>query len=164
MRYHDITKEDMLNGDGLRTVLWVSGCSHHCKGCHNSITWNPQEGLLFNQAAKQELLEALQQDYISGITFSGGDPLYVENRQEITQLACDIRQTFPDKTIWLYTGFSWEEICQLPIIKYIDVLVDGRYEVEKRDINLHWRGSANQRVIDVQQTLQQGRIILHISE
>ena len=87
MRYHDITKDDMKNGDGLRVVLWVAGCSHHCAGCQNPVTWDPEGGLLFDEAAKAEIFEQLERDYISGITFSGGDPLYEGNRNEVTELA-----------------------------------------------------------------------------
>lgn len=161
MRFHNITTDDMLNGDGLRTVLWVSGCSHCCKDCHNPVTWDPNGGLLFDEEAKEELYEKLGKDYISGITFSGGDPLYSGNRQEITALAIDIREKFPHKTIWLYTGFTWESIKNLPIIQYIDVLVDGEFKCDLKDNNLHWRGSSNQRVIDVKKSLVNDKIILH---
>lgn len=161
MRFHNITTDDMLNGDGLRTVLWVSGCSHCCKDCHNPVTWDPNGGVLFDKAAKCELFEKLGKDYISGITFSGGDPLYIGNRQEITALAMEIKETFPDKTIWLYTGFVWESICHLPVVKCIDVLVDGEFQCDLKDTGLHWRGSSNQRVIDVQKSLMENRVVLH---
>ena len=161
MRYHNITKDDMLNGDGLRVVLWVSGCGHHCKECHNPITWDPDGGLPFDEAAKQEIFEELGKPYISGITFSGGDPLYPANMAEVTELAKEIRERFPDKTIWLYTGGLWEDICRMEIIPYIDVLVDGEFEVERKELNLQWKGSANQRVIDVPETLEKGEIQLH---
>lgn len=161
MRYHNITKDDMLNGDGLRVVLWVSGCSHKCKGCHNQITWDPECGLVFDEPAKKELFTELSHDYVSGITFSGGDPLYYGNESEVTSLAKEIRERFPDKTIWLYTGYTWEEICNWEIVKYLDVLVDGRFEIAKKDNNLHWKGSANQRVIDVKETRKKGEIIYH---
>ncbi len=164
MYYHNITKDDMLNGEGLRTVLWVSGCSHGCKGCHNQITWDPKSGLEFDQAAKEELFEQLQKDYISGITYSGGDPLYPGNRQTITELAEEIRTRFPEKTQWLYTGFVWDQIKDLPVLKSIDILVDGRFEEEKKDTMLHWKGSSNQRVIDVPLSLQDGNIHLHEGE
>lgn len=155
MRYHNITKDDMLNGDGLRVVLWVAGCSHCCKECHNPITWDPEGGVLFDDAAKQEIFEQLDKSYISGITFSGGDPLHSVNRPEIRNLAAEIKEKYPNKTIWLYTGDLWENVMQDPLVKYIDVLVDGEFMVEKKDATLHWKGSANQRVIDVQKTLQQ---------
>ena len=161
MRYHNITKDDMLNGDGLRVVLWVAGCGHHCKECHNPITWDPDGGLPFGEAAKQEIFEELGKPYISGITFSGGDPLYPANVAEVTELAKEIRKQFPDKTIWLYTGGLWEEVCGMEIIRYIDVLVDGEFEVERKELNLQWKGSANQRVIDVLETLEKGEIQLH---
>ncbi len=123
MRYHNITKDDMLNGDGLRAVLWVSGCAHACPGCHNPITWDAAGGLPFDRAAKEELFSELQKDYISGVTFSGGDPLFPANREEIAALAQEIRGRFPDKTIWLYTGYKWEEIRSLPAAQLSDVVV-----------------------------------------
>lgn len=155
MRYHNITKDDMLNGDGLRVVLWVAGCNHCCKGCHNPITWDFNGGLLFDKAAKTELFEQLEKDYISGITFSGGDPLHPANRADIRNLAAEIKEKYPQKTIWLYTGDSWEAIWNLPIMKYIDVVVDGEFCIEMEDIKLLWKGSKNQRVVDVCKTLQQ---------
>lgn len=161
MRYHDITKDDMKNGDGLRVVLWVAGCSHHCTGCQNSVTWDPEGGLPFDEAAKAEIFEQLERDYISGITFSGGDPLYEGNRNEVTELAGEIRERYPEKTIWLYTGYRWEEIRDLEVMAYVDVVVDGRYIQEERDVTLEWKGSANQRVIDVPMTRKLGQIVLH---
>ena len=107
MRYHNITKDDMLNGDGLRVVLWVSGCSHCCKDCHNPITWDPDGGVLFDEQARQELFSQLEKPYISGITFSGGDPLHAANRLAVRELMEEIRERYPDKTIWLYTGDKW---------------------------------------------------------
>ena len=149
MRYHDITKDDMRNGPGLRAVLWVSGCSHHCPGCQNPLTWDPDDGLIYDEAADMELMELLGRDYISGLTLSGGDPLYPDNRDEITALCKRVRERFPDKTIWLYTGYGYDEIKGLEIMKYIDVVVDGRYMEDLMDVLLHWRGSSNQKVIDV---------------
>lgn len=161
MRYLNITKDDMLNGDGLRVVLWVAGCDHCCKDCQNPITWDPNGGLEFDQAAKDELFESLSKDYISGITFSGGDPLFYGNREEVTSLAAEIRQKFPDKTIWMYTGFVYETIADLPVLEDVDVLVDGEFIVEQKDTQLYWRGSKNQRVIDVPASKKQGKVILH---
>jgi len=151
MYYHDITKDDMKNGEGLRVVLWVSGCNHKCEGCQNPITWNPNDGVLFDEAAKAELYAQLEKTYISGITFSGGDPLYDANREEVTALVKEIAERFPEKTIWLYTGYYYEEVKHLEIMKYIDVLVDGPYEQEKRDDKLHWCGSSNQHVLYLKQ-------------
>ncbi len=154
MRYHNITKDDMRNGDGLRVVLWVAGCSHCCKECQNPITWDPNGGLEFDEAAKQEIFEQLNQEYISGITFSGGDPLHSANRKEVGRLIAEIREKYPDKTIWLYTGSDWDEIYHYPMMQDIDVVVDGEFILEKRDVTLRWKGSSNQRVIDVQKTLR----------
>ena len=161
MRYHNITKEDMLNGDGLRVVLWTAGCAHHCRNCQNPITWDPEGGLPFDEAARQEIWEELEKEYISGLTFSGGDPLYPDNREELTALIQEVRERYPRKTIWLYTGYLWEEICHLELIPYVDVVVDGRFVEELKDNNLPWKGSSNQRVIDVQMTLQMGKTVLY---
>lgn len=154
MRYHNITKDDMLNGDGLRVVLWVAGCDHCCKECQNPITWDPDGGLLFDQEAKQEIFEQLEKDYISGITFSGGDPLHPANRLEVREFMKQIREKYPDKTIWLYTGADWKDIYNYPMMQYIDVVVDGEFHAEEKDVKLLWKGSKNQRVIDVQRTIK----------
>lgn len=154
MRYHNITKDDMLNGDGLRTVLWLAGCSHRCRGCQNPVTWDPDGGLFFDEDAEMELFDQLSKPYISGITFSGGDPLYISNRQEVSELMKEIKSRFPGKTVWLYTGYRWEEIYEESFMKYIDVLVDGEFVEELKDSKLLWKGSSNQRVIDVQKTLK----------
>lgn len=155
MRYHDITKDDMLNGDGLRVVLWVAGCSHCCKDCQNPITWDPNGGLLFDDEAKAEIFEQLDKSYISGITFSGGDPLHAANRLDVRNLMKEIKTKYPDKTIWLYTGDVWENILHYPLMKFVDVLVDGEFMTDLKDNKLLWKGSSNQRVIDVQKTLAQ---------
>ena len=160
MRYHNITTDDMLNGDGLRTVLWVSGCEHHCPECQNPITWDPECGLEFDEKVEKELFAALDKPYISGVTFSGGDPLYPGNRDCIIELIKKIKRLFPGKNIWLYTGYKWEDICTLDGLELIDVLVDGRFEKDLKDVKLHWKGSSNQRVIDVKETLRQGEIVL----
>ena len=155
MRYHNITKDDMLNGDGLRVVLWVSGCSHCCKGCQNPITWDVNGGVVFDESAKQEIFDQLDKPYISGITFSGGDPLHSANRMDVRTLMAEIKEKYPNKTIWLYTGDVWENVMHYPMMRYVDVLVDGEFMIEKRDVKLMWKGSSNQRVIDVQKSLRQ---------
>jgi len=155
MRYHNITKDDMLNGDGLRVVLWVAGCNHCCKECQNPVTWDPDGGLPFDDAAKEEIYDQLDKSYISGITFSGGDPLHPRNRLEVRGFMAELKEKYPNKTIWMYTGDSWEDIFDYPIMQYVDVLVDGEFMIEKRDVNLLWKGSSNQRVIDVKATLKQ---------
>lgn len=161
MRYHNITKDDMLNGDGLRVVLWAAGCDHGCKGCHNPVTWDPNGGLEFTEAEKGEIFEELDKDYVNGITFSGGDPLHCANVAEVTALAREIKERYPHKTIWLYTGASWESLLTMEILEYLDVLVDGEFVFDEADANLHWKGSANQRVIDVPASRRKNEIVLH---
>lgn len=153
MRYHNITKDDMLNGDGLRVVLWVAGCSHCCKECHNPLTWDANGGMIFDEAAKAEIFDQLEKPYISGITFSGGDPLHSANRLEVRSLMAEVKAKYPDKSIWMYTGDSWENIMYYALMKYVDVLVDGEFKIEQKDAKLQWKGSKNQRVIDVAKTL-----------
>lgn len=160
MNYHDITYDDMKNGDGLRVVLWVAGCDHHCTGCQNPITWNPNDGIQFDDKAVQEICCQLDNDYISGITLSGGDPLYKDNRSTVLNLCKVINEFYPNKTIWLYTGYTYEDIKDLEIMNYIDILVDGRYVEKLRDTKLKWRGSSNQRVIDIRKTRETGDIVL----
>lgn len=154
MRYHNITKDDMLNGDGLRVVLWVSGCNHCCKNCHNKITWDPDNGLLFDESAKKEIFDQLDKPYISGITFSGGDPLYPDNISDVHELMKEIKAKYPDKTIWLYSGDSWEHAIGYTLMKFVDVMVDGEFHENEKDNRLLWKGSINQRVIDVKATLK----------
>lgn len=178
INYHNITHDDMNNGDGLRVVLWLSGCSHHCYNCQNLQTWNPDSGIPFDESAKQEIFNELSKDYISGITFSGGDPLHEQNLDEVLKLTQQIRNSFPEKTIWLYTGYElseivkqeqYEKVSGIPsvwskrweIISNVDVLVDGEYIDEQKDLTLKWRGSKNQRVIDVKQSLAQNKVVLY---
>ena len=193
INYHNITYPDMNNGEGLRVVLWLSGCNHHCYNCQNSQTWNADSGILFDKSAKEELFRELDKDYILGLTLTGGDPLFNKNLDNVLDLINEIHHSFPNKTIWLYTGYTlnletenipvddfWNEedeqysyftttpsenlstdLKRRRIIHKCDVVVDGRYIDEQRDISLKWRGSKNQRVIDIKQSLQQNKIVLH---
>lgn len=161
MNYHNITHNDMLNGEGIRVILWVAGCNHHCINCHNPETHNPESGIEFDVKARKEIFEELEKDYISGITFTGGDPLHPNNRKDVELLCYEIKQKFKDKTIWLYTGYDFEEISDLPMLHFIDVLVDGKFEQHLEDINYPWAGSTNQRVIDIKKTLKEGKVILY---
>lgn len=179
MNYLKIEHEDVCNGIGLRVVLWLSGCSHHCYNCQNPQTWNPDSGIPFDESAKEEIFNELSKDYISGITFSGGDPLHENNLDEVLKLIKQIRISFPEKTIWLYTGYSYSKIFRgqlsclsqdglnnfkrREIIKLCDVVVDGEYIDEQKDITLKWRGSKNQRCIDVKQSLTQNKVVLYCS-
>lgn len=181
MNYLKIEHEDVCNGTGLRVVLWLSGCSHHCYNCQNPQTWDSNSGIPFDESAKQEIFNELSKDYISGITFSGGDPLHENNLDEVLKLVKEIRISFPEKTIWLYSGYNFdllnskyneykytsfaanadEWLTRWEIISNVDVLVDGEYIDEQKDLTLKFRGSKNQRVIDVQQTLKQGKVVLY---
>lgn len=179
MNYHNITTVDMMNGDGLRVVLWLSGCNHHCKNCQNPQTWDVNSGIEFDINAKDELFAELKKDYISGITFSGGDPLHENNLDKVLALVELIRILYPTKTIWIYSGYTFEQIMypvitddfnpkrdelinkRRDIVKSSNILVDGRYIDELRDTTLKWRGSSNQRVIDVQESLKQNKVVLH---
>lgn len=165
MNYHKITKFDVDNGQGIRTVLWVSGCSHNCYKCHNPQTHDISNGILFDNSAMTEVLNSLNYDYVKGITFSGGDPLHTNNRNKIAEISSKIKEIYPNKDQWLYTGYIFEQILKsnemINAIKNIDILIDGRFEFDKRDITLKWRGSSNQRIIDVQRSLKKGSIITY---
>ena len=167
MKYHNITHDDMLNGDGVRVVLWLSGCNHCCKGCQNPMTWNPDTGKEFGAAEWEEITAELSKEHVSGITFSGGDPLYSKNRIPVKNMIETFKICFPGKTIWLYTGYTWEEIMSdkelKEVIKDIDVLVDGEFVEGLADKTYQWAGSTNQRVIDVQKSIKKGKVILHES-
>lgn len=163
MNYHNINHCDMLNGDGIRVSLWVSGCKCKCNGCQNPQTWSFDSGILFDTEALQELYEALNKPYIKGLTLTGGNPL--DSAPEILQICKSVKEKFPNKDIWLYSGYTFEQIQQcevkMYILEYVDILVDGPYIEEQRDISLHWVGSSNQRVIDIQKTIQQGKVVLY---
>ncbi len=160
MNYHNITKTDMLNGEGLRVVLWLAGCNHRCKDFQNPETWDEFGGLAFDDGAREEIFEELNKDYIKGITFSGGDPLFPNNREEVGRLAQEIHKKYPNKDIWLYTGYTYEQIKGWEYLKYIDVLVDGPFIPSMKELGLKWVGSSNQRVIDIDKTLKSGKVVV----
>ena len=212
INYHNITYPDQNNGDGLRVVLWLSGCDHHCYNCQNPITWDVNGGLLFDEKAKEELFRELDKDYISGLTLTGGDPLHPSNLDGVLDIVNEfnkryrttqdmvsnedndhnmlnenvnkIRLLIPEKTIWLYTGYTINfyevynsdhteievlpkdniaknDLKRLEIVSKCDVLVDGRYIDSQRNLSKKWCGSNNQRVINVQESLKQNKIILY---
>lgn len=161
MNYGKIDKFSVVDGNGIRVVLWVSGCTCYCKGCHNPETRSFYYGQPFDEKSKLELFEALDKTYIKGITFSGGHPLERDNIDVVYDLCKEIKHKFPTKDIWVYTGYTFERILTYPIMDYIDVLVDGRYIEAERDITLKWRGSKNQRVINVPESFKQKKVILY---
>ncbi len=178
-RIHDITHDDMKNGTGLRVVLWVSGCSHHCAGCHNPQTWDSNNGIEFTPWEEGEFFEWLSKPWTEGATFSGGDPLHPTNRDGIGELSIKAKNIFPDKNIWIYTGYRAKiqdkqfvftstnnhECFSLPWINQTDTIVDGRFTLGTREKDIaankpaRWRGSSNQRIIDVQKSLKANMII-----
>ena len=154
----------MLNGDGLRVTCWVSGCDIGCFNCYNPQTWDFNSGIPFTEDTMQELLYDLSKPYIKGCTLSGGHPFDPHNAPKVLEIVKRVKMVFPNKDIWIYTGYVWEDIIKDDILKEIlkrtDVLVDGAYIDELRDISLPFRGSSNQRIIDVKKTLDSNEVIL----
>lgn len=145
MNFWNISYPDLNNGLGCRATLWVAGCTHHCKGCQNAQTWDFKSGRPFTDVDKHKLMEVLSKPYIKGLTLSGGDPM--DNYDDILLLVKEIKQKLPQKDIWLYTGYTLEQLISLgkdEILDYIDVLVDGEFHIDERDISLKFRGSKNQ--------------------
>lgn len=150
MNYNAIVKDDLINGEGARVSLFVSGCSHGCKGCFNEETWDYRFGHEFNDKVLDELLIALDKSYISGLSLLGGDPLMKKNIDEVIKICSKVKSKFPDKNIWCWTGYTLEEVQSnhaSTILEYIDVLIDGKFVEELKDLNLPFRGSSNQRIL-----------------
>lgn len=151
-------------------MLWVSGCAHHCNACQNAITWNKNDGLVFDDSAKQEIFDELEHDWCSGLTLSGGDPLLLDNRIDIKNLVLEVRKKYPNKTIWCYTGYTWDELLEQKksdenldsILNNIDVLLDGKFILRLANEKLHYVGSSNQRIIDVRKSLKSNKKVLYI--
>ena len=164
MNYHNIKTDDMLNGDGLRVTCWVSGCNMGCFNCYNPQTWDFNSGIPFTDDTMQEILYDLSKPYIKGCTLSGGHPLDPHNAPKVLEIVKRVKMVFPNKDIWIYSGYEWENIIKdetlREILKYTDVLVDGAYIDELRDISLPFRGSSNQRIIDVEKSLTENKVIL----
>ena len=164
MKYAKIRKMDISNGEGVRVSLFVQGCSFHCKNCFNQETWDFNGGKEFTTAEVQKIIELANKDYIAGLSVLGGEPLHPNNIESISMLCEYFKFKYPEKSIWVWTGFKYEDIIKMEnnynIFNYIDVLIDGQFEEDKKDLTLKWRGSSNQRVIDVQKTLLKGDIVL----
>lgn len=167
MKYANIKKHDIANGPGIRVSLFVSGCNHHCKGCFNSEAWDFNYGNDFTIDTIKEIINYLSKDYINGLTILGGEPMELVNQPSVLELIKEIKKELPNKSIWLYSGFTYEEINKMTnkeakeIINNIDVLVDGKFVIDLYDPALFFRGSSNQRVIDVKETLTKKKVILH---
>lgn len=170
MNYGEIKKYDIANGEGVRVSLFVSGCTHHCKGCFNEETWNFNYGKPFTSETEDDILRALSPDYISGLTLLGGEPFEKQNQAVLLPLLKKVKNTYPHKNVWCYTGYLFDKEllkdsrarCEYTdeMLEYIDVLVDGEYVEEDKDISLAFRGSSNQRIIDVRGSLGSGEIKL----
>lgn len=161
MRFADITTCDIANGLGVGVVLWCQGCSLNCPGCQNKCTHAAAEGMEFTKAEEDLILSELSKSQISRLTLSGGHPLESYNIEVCTELCKRVKAERPDTQIWCYTGWLWEDVQVFEIMKYIDVLVDGPFVESQRDITLPFRGSRNQRVIDVQKSLEADEVILY---
>lgn len=169
MNYGAIKKCDIANGVGVRTVLFVSGCTHHCKGCFQPETWNFDYGERYTKETEDEIIESLRPDYVDGITLLGGEPFEPENQCELVKLLRRIKKELPQKTVWSFSGFTYEEltgdsraVCEVTneMLSMLDVLVDGEFVEAKRNISLRFRGSENQRLIDMNKTRKEGKIVL----
>ena len=170
MKYGTIKKCDIANGPGVRISLFVSGCRHHCKGCFQPETWDFNYGNEFTQETEKEILDALEPYYIKGLTVLGGEPFEPENQRVLVKFLKDIRSRYPNKTIWCYTGYTLEDLlaqhgkarCEVTdeMCGYIDVLVDGEFVLDKKDISLKFRGSSNQRLICMPETLKTGMVVM----
>lgn len=170
MNYADIKKFDIANGPGVRVSIFVSGCTHHCKGCFNEEAWDFNYGNKFDEEKEKEVLEALEPDYIKGLSLLGGEPFELANQKGLLPVIKKAKENFPNKKIWCYSGYLFDkDIVEnmskkydetKEMLKYIDFIVDGKFEEENKKPNLQFRGSTNQRIIDVQKSLQENKIVL----
>lgn len=168
MNYARIRPVDVANGPGIRVSLWVSGCPHHCEGCFNPETWDYDYGKPFGEEQIEEIIKLADHDYVDGLSVLGGEPLAPQNQEDVRLMVVEfLLMYYPKKTVWLYTGYLWEDIVDgvvgqmaRDIIGYVDVLVDGPFIAEQKDLSLRFRGSRNQRVIDVQRSLREEQVTL----
>ena len=159
MKYNIVRKMDISNGPGVRVSVFMQGCEFHCKNCFNPETWSFENGKEFTQGTIDEVLNLCDQDYIKGLSILGGEPMHPKNIDGTTKLAKAFKEKYPNKNLWVWSGFKFDEdLKDKEVMKYVDVLVDGRYVDEMHNPNLKWRGSSNQRVIDVQKSLKDKKI------
>lgn len=170
MKYANIKYNDIANGEGVRTSLFVSGCTHHCKGCFNEIAWDFNYGEDFTREVEDKIIESLKPSYIAGLTLLGGEPMEPANQQALLPFIKRVKEELPNKNIWCYTGYLFDSELLSPsrahtqitreLLSYIDIIVDGKFELDKKDITLRFKGSSNQRIIDVQKSLLEGKVVL----
>lgn len=169
MNYATIKETDIANGPGVRVSLFVSGCNHHCEGCFNAEAWDFAYGRPYTQETEDHILDALRPDYITGLTLLGGEPMDPANQPHLLPLLRRVRRELPGKTIWCFTGYTWEsdlltDTLGIPevtheLLSLIDVLVDGKFVLEQKDITLRFRGSANQRLLDLRRSEREGKAV-----
>lgn len=170
MYYSEIKECDIANGPGVRVTLFVSGCTHHCKGCFNEMTWDFQYGRQFKEEDIEKILKLMEPSYISGLTLLGGEPMEYVNQQGLLPLLRSVKKKYPEKSVWCYTGYLYDEdilqdFCKKwpetqEMLTYLDIVVDGEFVEELKDISLQFRGSSNQRIIDVKESMKAGVIVL----
>lgn len=169
MKFSEIKYFDVANGTGIRTSLFVSGCTHHCKGCFNEVTWNFNYGEQYTEEIEEEIIKSLEPSYVTGLTLLGGEPMELAHQPYMLSLCKKVKEKYKDKTIWCFTGYLFEEL--LPegkqslkitqeLLSLIDVLVDGEFHLSEKDLTLKFKGSRNQRTINVPETLKQNKIVL----
>ena len=169
MNYAEVKKYDVANGPGIRVSLFVSGCTHHCKGCFNAVTWDFGYGSPYTEKTEDEVIDALSSDYIRGLSILGGEPFEPQNLPSVLPLVKRVREIYPDKTIWCYTGYNFTDDILgrmidvrpevRPFLECIDVIVDGKFVEEKKNLRLKFRGSSNQRIINVKASLESGETV-----
>ena len=174
MNYATIKWCDIANGEGVRISLFVSGCTHHCKNCFNAVAWDFSYGEAFDEAVQEKILKELDSDYIAGLSLLGGEPLEPQNQEALFPFIKKVKELYPNKTIWCYTGCVLDEKAKKlkekhkntphtkELLSFFDVVVDGPFVEELKDIRLKFRGSSNQRVIDIRKTLEKGKIVLYL--
>ncbi len=171
MNYAEIKNCDIANGLGVRVSLFVSGCTHHCKNCFNEVTWDFYYGKVFDEKVEEQILEYLKPNHITGLTLLGGEPMEPSNQRALLPFIKKVKETYPNKDIWMYSGYVFDKEllqesrarCEVTdeLLSYIDVLVDGRFVEELKDLSLKFRGSSNQRIIDVQESLKTNQVVLY---
>lgn len=167
MNYSGIKYADMINGEGIRISLFVSGCSHKCRDCFNRDTWNPHYGEVFTKKQEDEIIDYVKKyPFVRGLSLLGGDPTYKTNIEPLVTFLKRFKAEFPTKDIWLWSGYTWEEIIKdenlKKLISLCDILIDGKFQKDLKDLSLKWRGSTNQRVINIQESLKNNKIKLYV--
>ena len=160
MRYNKIRKMDISNGPGVRISIFFQGCHFHCKGCFNTEAWDFNQGLEFGEKEIETILELAKDDYISGLSILGGEPMHPNNIEGTMELAKKFKEVYPKKSVWVWSGFLYDDLKEKEVLNYVDVLVDGQFQEDLRNPNLKWRGSSNQRVIDIPKTKKNKKIEL----